>query len=122
METTTVAETSAVPEGTMLPPELKKPVKETEKQKKKRALVAIDESDMSLYALKWALDNLFRNSAAASATLPEELNQQDSDTITVVHVMQPFQHYVFPAGPGRSSFSSIPFYFRLNFKIVMYSF
>lgn len=107
MEEKTVAQTSAVAAETGLPPELRKPlvpVEGTEKKKMMKVLVAIDESELSFYALQWALDNLFRNSSDVGGgveTLPEaEINQQEPDTVTVIHVMQPYQHYVFPAGPA----------------------
>ncbi|CAK9169210.1 unnamed protein product [Ilex paraguariensis] len=63
-----------------------------------KVLVAIDESDASFYALKWTLDRLFLRSAVATPT-PEPSNLEDSDVLTVVHVIQPFQHYILPAIP-----------------------
>ena len=66
-----------------------------EKKKKMKVMVAIDESDGSFYALKWALDHLFGSMGVAPETNPEEVG-----TVVMVHVQQPFQQYVFPAGPG----------------------
>ncbi|KAE8125273.1 hypothetical protein FH972_020103 [Carpinus fangiana] len=66
-----------------------------QKQKKMKVMVAIDESDGSFYALKWALDHLFGSMGVAPETNPEEVG-----TVVMVHVQQPFQQYVFPAGPG----------------------
>ncbi|KAL5999366.1 hypothetical protein ACLOJK_040826 [Asimina triloba] len=66
---------------------------EEEKEKKKKmnkVLVAIDESEGSLYALSWALTNLF------AATTAET-------TLVLLHVQQPFQQYIFPAGPVRKA-------------------
>lgn len=72
-------------------------MEKNEKIKKMKVMVAIDESDGSFYALKWALDHLF-----GPETNPEELG-----TVVMVHVQQPFQLHVFPAGPGgASSYSS----------------
>lgn len=63
-----------------------------EEKRKKRVLVGLDESEESMHALKWALDNLF----------PQTLEQQEEEVgvVTLVTVTQPFQHYVFPAGPA----------------------
>ncbi|XP_052175428.1 uncharacterized protein LOC127790169 [Diospyros lotus] len=54
-----------------------------------RMMVAVDESEGSFYALNWALNNFF-----PAFTTAEELG-----TFTVVHVQQPFQPYIFAAGP-----------------------
>ncbi|XP_059646528.1 universal stress protein A-like protein isoform X2 [Cornus florida] len=64
--------------------------------RKMKVMVAVDESDESFYALKWALDNLFRSAAAAA---PDQPPANQDDQITVVHVQQPFQPYIYPAGP-----------------------
>ncbi|MFS7956971.1 putative rossmann-like alpha/beta/alpha sandwich protein [Helianthus anomalus] len=55
-----------------------------------KILVAIDESEGSLYALQWALEHLY---------LPET---EGSAAITVVHVQPHFQppHTALPVGPG----------------------
>ncbi|XP_050383326.1 uncharacterized protein LOC126800086 [Argentina anserina] len=60
-----------------------------------RVMVAIDESDWSFEALKWALDHLFLN---APSTV--EGDEGVAGTVTLVHVTQPFQPYVYPVGPG----------------------
>lgn len=53
---------------------------------KMRVMVAIDDSDESFYALQWVLDNL--------------LNQdQANHHLTIIHVMEPLPHYVYP-NPG----------------------
>lgn len=101
MESTTVVEPME------LPPELQKPlvpVPEAEQKKKLKVLVAIDNSELSFYALQWALDNLFKNSGTGQSST--EMSQQDSDMLTVAHVMPPFHHYVYPAG-GPGLFSSL---------------
>lgn len=64
--------------------------------KKMRVMVAIDESDGSFYALKWTLDNL-ANSINPGTIEP---SQEETGMVTLVHVQQPFQYYVYPAGPG----------------------
>ncbi|GKV35565.1 hypothetical protein SLEP1_g43816 [Rubroshorea leprosula] len=64
---------------------------------KMRVMAAIDESDESFYALKWALDNLF--SFISSTALPETGEKSDG-LLTVVHVQEPNHHFGFPAAPG----------------------
>ena len=61
-----------------------------EQEKKMKVMVAVDESEGSLYALSWGLDHLFPSSASVA----------DSGEVVVVHVQQHFHNYVFPAGPG----------------------
>ncbi|KAH0725351.1 hypothetical protein AABB24_000596 [Solanum stoloniferum] len=51
---------------------------------KKMIMVAIDESEESFYALKWALDNLIND---------------PSIIITLINVQLPFTPMVYPAGP-----------------------
>ncbi|XP_062166688.1 uncharacterized protein LOC133873003 isoform X1 [Alnus glutinosa] len=65
-----------------------------------RVMVAIDESDGSFYALKWALDHLFGSIGVA----PETNRPEEVGTVVMVYVQQPFQQYVFPAGPGGAAF------------------
>ncbi|XP_015072038.1 universal stress protein A-like protein [Solanum pennellii] len=52
--------------------------------RKKMIMVAIDESEESFYALKWALDNLIND---------------PSIIITLINVQIPFTPMVYPAGP-----------------------
>lgn len=49
-------------------------------ENKMRVMVAIDESEVSLYALRWALDHVFG------------LKQEQGGMITLVHVQEPY-HY-----------------------------
>ncbi|KAF9680758.1 hypothetical protein SADUNF_Sadunf06G0154900 [Salix dunnii] len=64
-------------------------------RKRFEIIVAIDESDGSFYALNWALDNL------VDRTVPTvEPSQEESALVTLVHVQQPFQHHMHPAGPA----------------------
>ncbi|KAK4414815.1 Universal stress protein A-like protein [Sesamum alatum] len=60
-------------------------------EEKMRVMVAIDDSDESFYALHWVLDNLF--SAGVAAQYDDDSNTK---LITLIHVMEPFPHYVFP--------------------------
>jgi site-specific recombinase len=71
-------------------------MEKSEKKKIMRVMVAIDESDGSFYALKWALDHLFGSIGVA----PETNRLEEAGTVVMVYVQQPFQQYVFPAGPG----------------------
>ncbi|XP_023751416.1 uncharacterized protein LOC111899796 [Lactuca sativa] len=61
-----------------------------------KVLVAIDESEGSLYALQWALQNLFLHNTPAPAEEGEE-----PAMMTVVHVQPPFQQpfTATPIGP-----------------------
>ncbi|KAI3826256.1 hypothetical protein L1987_00301 [Smallanthus sonchifolius] len=68
-------------------------------KKRLKVMVAVDESDVSLYTLKWTLKNLFKNPGAG-----EEIPVVEPDPVqgmvTVVHVVQPFESYTFPAEPS----------------------
>ncbi|KAL1545610.1 universal stress protein PHOS34-like [Salvia divinorum] len=55
-----------------------------EEQKRMKLLVAVDESEGSLYALRWAIDHLFGLEQAA---------------VTLVNVQPIFQPFIYPAGP-----------------------
>ncbi|KAI3696825.1 hypothetical protein L6452_29401 [Arctium lappa] len=107
MEVEKTSETSEIGDrrNTTEQPPLQSPLT-TEERRKKRltVMVAVDESDVSLYALKWTLENLFNKPAAAAATpspdTGEEIPVVETDLeqgmITVVHVIQPFQRYAVP--------------------------
>ncbi|CAK7342173.1 unnamed protein product [Dovyalis caffra] len=71
------------------------PLKEVEIRKRLRILVAMDESDGSFYALNWALDHLVDGIVPTN-----EPSQEESGMVTLVHVQQPFQYHMYPAGPG----------------------
>lgn len=66
-----------------------------EEEEGMRVMVAIDESDGSLYALSWTLDHFM---AANSSTLARPRS------LIVFHAQQPFQQFVVPAGQGKSTF------------------
>ncbi|KAI9393225.1 hypothetical protein POPTR_006G198200v4 [Populus trichocarpa] len=74
---------------------LHQPLKEMQIRKRLRIMVAIDDSDGSFYALNWALDNLVDGIVPTT-----EPSQEESGLVTLVHVQQPFQHYMYPAGSG----------------------
>ncbi|KAL8517567.1 hypothetical protein ACS0TY_015721 [Phlomoides rotata] len=48
-----------------------------------RVMVAIDDSEESFYSLQWVLDNLFGSGSDHAYML------------TIIHVMEPFPHYVY---------------------------
>lgn len=70
------------------------PVVVDAEKKKMKLLVAVDESDGSLYALQWALENLVNGVSRSSEPGVE------SGMITVAHVQEPFKYQVYPVGPG----------------------
>ncbi|KAL9362860.1 hypothetical protein Peur_045645 [Populus x canadensis] len=74
---------------------LHQPLKEMRIRKRLRIMVAIDDSDGSFYALNWALDNLVDGIVPTT-----EPSQEESGLVTLVHVQQPFQHHMYPAGSG----------------------
>lgn len=82
-----------------------------------KVMVALDESGESFYALKWALDNLFGITGAVTPGTSD----RGAGTVTLVHVQEPFQHFVFPAGPGGAGdlFTKIFFYFVILWKIFL---
>ncbi|KAJ7975938.1 Universal stress protein A-like protein [Quillaja saponaria] len=72
---------------------------------KMKVMVAIDESDGSFYALKWALDNLFPTIAGLGSSTPEA-SLGNVGIVYLVHVIQPFHQYIVPAGPGGAVFTT----------------
>nr|GEY43139.1 hypothetical protein [Tanacetum cinerariifolium] len=72
-------------------------------KKKLSVMVAVDESDVSLYALKWALEHLFKKHLVVDPVMGEEVDPEpdpEQGMVTVVHVMEPFERYMFPAEPS----------------------
>lgn len=59
----------------------------TAAEEKGVVMVAIDDSGESYYALQWVLDNLFGWG-------------EDEYLLTIIHVMEPFPHYILPGAPG----------------------
>ncbi|KAI3748332.1 hypothetical protein L6452_11334 [Arctium lappa] len=68
-----------------------------------KVLVAIDESEGSLYALQWALQNIPLRKSRGDAAAPVE---EEPPVITVVHAQPPFQQTFIasPHGPGELPF------------------
>ena len=61
-----------------------------EEQTRMKVLVPVDESEGSLYALRWAVDHLFGF----------EPPEQEQGALTLVNVQPIFQPFIYPAGPG----------------------
>lgn len=81
-------------------------INKNEKIKKLKVMVAIDDSDGSFYALKWAVDHLI----VAIGVAPE-MSLEEVGMVVLVHVQQPFQHFtVVPAGPGGAGNSQLILY------------
>ncbi|XP_008241215.1 PREDICTED: universal stress protein YxiE-like [Prunus mume] len=99
LQTTIVAEQAVVQSG------------DDEQQRKKekmRVVVAIDGSEGSFYALKWALDLLLvgpkdnaddvaTSTGTATLEAPHAGSHENVSMVTLVYVMQPFQNYVLSA-------------------------
>ncbi|XP_061360741.1 universal stress protein A-like protein [Gastrolobium bilobum] len=66
-----------------------------ERRMKMKVMVAIDESDGSFYALKWALDNLFPTIATVGTATPD-----NDGMVFLVHVESVFHTHVYPVGPA----------------------
>ncbi|XP_008241135.1 PREDICTED: universal stress protein YxiE-like [Prunus mume] len=73
-----------------------------------KVIVAIDGSEESFYALKWALDFLLvgpkdnaddvaTSTGTATLEAPQAGSHENVSMVTLVYVMQPFQNYVLPA-------------------------
>ncbi|XP_044508119.1 universal stress protein A-like protein [Mangifera indica] len=93
METTTTAAKASVA------------ILQPEKEKKLKMMVCIDDSEESFYALKWSLDNLY---CIAGLTAGPSQDGSDGCKLTIVHVQHPFQHFLFPAGPGAATSYATP--------------
>lgn len=79
--------------------ETKEPVA-TEGREKMTVLVAVDESEGSLYALSWALDNLFAAAVGGAPNKPQPLGR-----LVLVHAQQPLQQFIMhPIGPGQTAY------------------
>ncbi|KAL8129450.1 hypothetical protein V2J09_018605 [Rumex salicifolius] len=74
--------------------------------RKLKVLIGMDDSDESFYALQWALNNLLKPVANEQSNAPPLLaaagdpSQDERCLLYLVHVQQPFQSYVYPAGPA----------------------
>ncbi|KAK6944168.1 UspA [Dillenia turbinata] len=92
MEGTENIETSAAPQETVQQQEHTQLMMQG--QKKMKVMVAVDESDLSMYALKWALDHCLCPPADVADPMSEV------ELVYVVNVQPPFQNFVYPAGPA----------------------
>ncbi|KAI4348834.1 hypothetical protein L6164_009506 [Bauhinia variegata] len=79
---------------------------EVKMMKNNKVMVAIDESDGSFYALKWALDHLFPTMATDGALTPD-VGIQNVSMVYLVHVQPPFHPHVYPVGPGAAVADSV---------------
>ncbi|XP_062112303.1 universal stress protein PHOS34 isoform X2 [Humulus lupulus] len=79
---------------------------EMRRRRKMKVMVAMDDSECSFYALKWALDHVFVTPEMGTV-LAEEPSSDEADMVVLVHVQQPFQHYAFPAGPAVYATTSV---------------
>ncbi|XP_064963390.1 uncharacterized protein LOC135586128 [Musa acuminata AAA Group] len=61
--------------------------------KKMKVLVAVEETEGSLYALSWALDNLF----TSAGDVPDKT--ESLGRLVLIHAQQPLQHFMHPVGP-----------------------
>ncbi|CAI8602311.1 unnamed protein product [Vicia faba] len=71
------------------------------KRMKMKVMVAIDDSDGSLYALKWALENLF---SVMTSMEDDATSSENEGMVFLVHVEPTFQNYVHAIGPGGAAF------------------
>ncbi|KAF6169860.1 hypothetical protein GIB67_034252, partial [Kingdonia uniflora] len=70
-----------------------------DERKMMKVMVAIDESEESLYPLKWTVDHLFLG-LPPPVVAPPPLESDVGMVAVLIHVQQPFQHTVIPAGPA----------------------
>ncbi|XP_057425213.1 universal stress protein A-like protein [Lotus japonicus] len=69
-----------------------------ERRMKMKVMVAIDESELSFHALKWALDNVL-NTMATTATPDENIEGGGGGgMVFLVHIEPVFHHAVYPIG------------------------
>ncbi|KAL6559092.1 hypothetical protein OROHE_006461 [Orobanche hederae] len=66
--------------------------------KRMSVLVAIDDSNESFHALEWVLDNKILMRGAPVSDVEYETPQQDSEVITIAHVVEPLPRYAYPGG------------------------
>ncbi|KAL4338764.1 hypothetical protein S245_041529 [Arachis hypogaea] len=72
-----------------------------DRRMKMKAMVAIDESEGSFYALKWALDNFFSN---ISIDNNDNNNEEGSIMVYLVNVQPKFQQHIYPVGVAGAAF------------------
>ena len=66
---------------------------------KMKVMVAIDESERSFYALKWALENLFPTMPSVGAATPQA-SLKNVGIVFLVHVQPGLQEYSYFVGAG----------------------
>ncbi|PWA39061.1 adenine nucleotide alpha hydrolases-like superfamily protein [Artemisia annua] len=72
-------------------------------------MVAVDESDVSLYALKWTLEHVFKKHVV-DPVMGEEVDPEpdpEQGMVTLVHAIEPFERYTFPAEPSMYTSASM---------------
>lgn len=79
---------------------------EEKRRVKMKVMVAIDESDGSLYALKWALDNLFN--VMATDTMDGTTSENEEGMVFLVHVEPNFHTYAYPIPMGPAGIAVYP--------------
>nr|AFK43196.1 unknown [Lotus japonicus] len=67
-----------------------------ERRMKMKVMVAVDESDCSFHALKWALDNVLNNMTTTAT--PDENIEDGGGMVFLVHVEPAFHPAVYPIG------------------------
>lgn len=79
---------------------------EEERRMKMKVMVAIDDSEGSFYALKWALDHIFvPMSTSVGAATPESSLDESVGMVFLVHVQPTVHEYGYQVGPvGTGSF------------------
>ncbi|KAJ4978051.1 hypothetical protein NE237_008831 [Protea cynaroides] len=101
METTCTSERDAADQERMK--QQQQAMVEVEK-KQLKVMVAINESEGSVHALKWVLDHFFfllsSSSAGEAAEAHESTQNHEQGMLILLHVQQPFVNYYLPARPG----------------------
>ncbi|KAL4338768.1 hypothetical protein HN51_048984 [Arachis hypogaea] len=77
-----------------------------ERRMKMKAMVAIDESEGSFYALKWALDNFFSTISIDN----NNNNEEGSIMVYLVNVQSKFQQHIYPVGVAGAGFYPNPYF------------
>ncbi|KAG9445211.1 hypothetical protein H6P81_016551 [Aristolochia fimbriata] len=70
----------------------------TSGKKKMKAMVAVDDSDASLYALKWTVDHFFGRRGGGGGGLTRDSGDAREGTIVVLHVQQSIQGQFYQIG------------------------
>ncbi|XP_072992310.1 uncharacterized protein [Typha latifolia] len=74
-----------------------------EDKKMMKILVAVDDSQGSLYALSWAIDHLLTIAGTATAAAAAA----ELGSLILLHAQQPLHHYMYPVGPEVYATSSV---------------